>query len=198
MYNTTSQATHVSPETDGNQPPIDTLRQIQRQFDEVLRFLGNLGNQPAAEMGATSLANDAKSTREIDRLLPNVAQQARLQQSHRIARSNYIDGVLGSEVAWDLLLEATIAKIENRRTSITSLTAMTQSPTTTALRWLNVLVERGLLVKTPSMLDHRVVYAEIPDLVFQDIARLILGQKVQSTKSAGPQFSSGLTANHSD
>lgn len=73
----------------------------------------------------------------------------------RQARSNYFDGELFADPAWDMLLDLTAAQAENSRVSVTSLCIAAAVPATTALRWIKQLVENGVLVRIADPTDGR-------------------------------------------
>ncbi len=62
---------------------------------------------------------------------------------------------LFSDPAWDILLDLTAARMEGRSVSISSACIAANVPATTALRWINLLVKEGLLIRGPDHVDGR-------------------------------------------
>jgi hypothetical protein len=62
---------------------------------------------------------------------------------------------LFGEPAWDLILHLFIAAHESRDVSVSSACLGAGVPTTTALRWLNVLEEKGMVLREEDPRDHR-------------------------------------------
>jgi DNA-binding MarR family transcriptional regulator len=60
-----------------------------------------------------------------------------------------------SEPAWDLMLDLFIARREGRRVSVTSAAIAANVPSTTALRWIMLLEEQGVVSREPDARDRR-------------------------------------------
>src|SRR5688572_17554761 len=112
---------------------------------------------------------DRKAPPEADetvtKLEPNDAvlvELARQIYSARRKRSLLNDwSELFGEPAWDMLLDLFIAAHDNRDVSISSACHAAGVPETTALRWLHVLNEKGLLVRHADPEDHRRTFVRI-------------------------------------
>ena len=63
-------------------------------------------------------------------------------------------GLFG-EPAWDILLDLFAAHEEGQSVSVTNLCAAANVPTSTALRWISALEERGKLVRENDPGDRR-------------------------------------------
>ena len=79
----------------------------------------------------------------------------------RRLRSRYFDAHLFADPAWDMLLELFHAELTHRRVSIATLSAASNVPNTTALRWLNTLVKHELVVRKDDPLDGRRVFVDL-------------------------------------
>jgi len=95
--------------------------------------------------------------------LPRLKQIALLEYKRRERRKKYFYSELFGEPAWDMLLELFVAKADGIRVSATSICIASQAPMTTALRWLEILGSRGLIVKQADMLDGRRTLIELSD-----------------------------------
>jgi DNA-binding transcriptional ArsR family regulator len=81
----------------------------------------------------------------------------------RRERETFFPPELFGEPAWDMLLDLYVAQAERRETSVTSLTTGSGGPQSTALRWLALLEELGLMSRMPAVHDRRVIYMKLTD-----------------------------------
>ena len=81
-------------------------------------------------------------------------------------RERFFDASLFADPAWDILLELYLARLEQRRVSISSLCIASAVPATTALRHIRTLVEKNLILREPNPFDGRVAYAELTETAF--------------------------------
>jgi DNA-binding MarR family transcriptional regulator len=79
----------------------------------------------------------------------------------RRLRAKHFDQELFADPAWDILLDLYAAQLEGRRTTVSSLAIAAAVPPTTALRWIQKLTSRGLLVRVSEGADRRRVYIEL-------------------------------------
>jgi DNA-binding MarR family transcriptional regulator len=76
-------------------------------------------------------------------------------------RESYFDRDLFADPAWDMMLDLLASKLEGRRVSVSSLCLAAAVPQTTALRWIRLLGERGLVERSEDLLDARRVYVSL-------------------------------------
>jgi DNA-binding MarR family transcriptional regulator len=81
----------------------------------------------------------------------------------RQLRARFFDGELFSDPVWDILLDLAAARIEHKRVSITSACIASGVPPTTALRWIKVMVDCGLIRREDDIIDRRRSYLELTD-----------------------------------
>ena len=98
------------------------------------------------------------------RLIEKILRMRRL-------RGRYFKPDLFADPAWDILLELCAAHSHNRQVSVTSLCIGANVPTTTAMRWIALMTEEGLLNRRDDPLDRRRVYIAITDDVARALAR---------------------------
>jgi DNA-binding MarR family transcriptional regulator len=88
-----------------------------------------------------------------------VERLTQLQRSRRVE--------LGHELffdpAWDILLEIYLADLQGRKVNITKISDIADIPQTTGLRWIKVLTERGLALRSDDPLDRRRCFIIITD-----------------------------------
>lgn len=76
----------------------------------------------------------------------------------RRLRDQFFDAGLFADPAWDILLDLTAARKERQEVPVSSLCIAAAVPPTTALRWINTLTERGMLLRRADPLDGRRVF----------------------------------------
>ena len=79
----------------------------------------------------------------------------------RRERSAFFPNRLFADPAWEILLALTLAQSRQHRLDITKLCQRVDVPPTTALRWINALVDEGLLVRLADVNDLRRKYVEL-------------------------------------
>lgn len=83
-------------------------------------------------------------------------------RQRRLRQQCFPDTLFG-EPAWDMLLELYVVDLEQGRISVSSLCLASAAPATTALRWLNMLVEEGLARREEDPNDRRRVWVKLSD-----------------------------------
>jgi hypothetical protein len=93
---------------------------------------------------------------------PVWAEVARTAYRDRRRRADiFQDATLFGEPAWDILLDLFIAAKERKRLPVTSACIGAAVPATTALRWLTVLEDKGLILRENDMTDARRVFVRL-------------------------------------
>lgn len=82
---------------------------------------------------------------------------------------------LFGEPAWDILLDLFIQYVDRQKTSSTSAAVAARVPATTALRHLNSLIRRGLLVRHTSDHDLRLQYVGLTESGYLGMLDLLSG-----------------------
>lgn len=83
------------------------------------------------------------------------------------------DPVLFADPAWDMLLDLYITKSQNRRLSVTGACIGANAPLATALRYMSLLQERGLIRRLPDDTDGRRAHVELTDRATTLITELL-------------------------
>lgn len=105
----------------------------------------DLARESSAEQaprGATTL--NARHAQELSRII-----QARRR------RRNFFPAHLFSDPAWDILLTLALAHLKQHRVTVTKLCAGSAAPYTTALRYIQAMVDEGLIERFDDPLDGR-------------------------------------------
>jgi hypothetical protein len=94
-----------------------------------------------------------------------------------IAERRLRDGVLGADLfgepVWDMLLDLFVAHEEQERVSVSSLCIAAAVPATTALRWVNHLVKREMIIRWPDPTDGRRVWIALSPHMVSEMRRLL-------------------------
>lgn len=102
-------------------------------------------------------------------LIDDINVHARLKwiMKMRYRRGRQFGAELFADPAWDILLDLTLARLEGRRTPVSSLCIASNVPTTTALRWIKVMQDKGMIERKADPLDSRRSFVDICEPVFQ-------------------------------
>ena len=124
--------------------------------------IGEPGRGPSVEQLAQRIAgieallahpDDPTSTLDYsDEALASIA--TRVYRARR-RRARHFDAAMFAEPAWDMLLDLFIAKVRGKQERTISLCIAGEVPATTALRWIGVLEEHGLVVRHLAADDRR-------------------------------------------
>jgi hypothetical protein len=118
---------------------------------------------------ATATASPTSKGGRLDRAF----ERAKTIIDLRKRREASLGAELFAEPAWDILLDLFVQRVEGRRTSSTSASIASRAPTTTALRYISALQERGLVTRNVADHDHRVHYVRLSDDAFDKMIALL-------------------------
>jgi Winged helix DNA-binding domain len=79
----------------------------------------------------------------------------------RRVRGKHLGGAIFADPAWNILLDAYACELDSRKMSVSDACIASQSPYTTALRWLRALEDRDLLVRRDDKKDRRRSFVEL-------------------------------------
>lgn len=97
----------------------------------------------------------------IERNAVNLAAKARLIYAQRLRRRAHLSERLLSEPAWDMLLELFMQFAGGAKVSTTSLCYAAHVPMSTALRYVALLEELGMVRRQVSEFDKRIVFVSL-------------------------------------
>jgi len=98
---------------------------------------------------------------------------AQLREMLRIRRmrDHFLPSDLFADPAWDMLLDLMAARLGKERVSVSSLCIAAAVPPTTALRWIRLLTERGILIREADPADGRRIFIALSDAAAEAITR---------------------------
>jgi DNA-binding MarR family transcriptional regulator len=132
----------------------ERLRQLSEEVSQLAATLARL----AMDAGCRQESRGTGSATDVPEVSPKlVASVIRARRQ----RTRYFSEDLFSDPAWDMLLDLFRAEILQQRVSVSSLCIAAAVPATTALRWLKLMVQGGLLIRRPDPVDLRRVYVEL-------------------------------------
>jgi DNA-binding MarR family transcriptional regulator len=139
---------------------LETEKLLQLS-DQVSRIANNLARL-SAEAGVTgtggaAITPDNEAGETVDVPLEIVRAVIRARR----LRANYFESELFADPAWDILLDLLQAELSHRRVAVSSLCMAAAVPATTALRWINSMVDKGLIMRRADQFDGRRVWVEL-------------------------------------
>lgn len=138
----------------------DQLRTKARRLIAAANELLAIAHELEATEGGVRIDDFAASHSAKDS--PIWAEIARSTYRDRRRRADiFADPALFGEPAWDILLDLFIAAKERKRLPVTSACIGAAVPATTALRWLTVLEEKGLIMRENDSNDARRVFVRL-------------------------------------
>lgn len=143
------------------------LRQIESL---LLNLVGNSSRSFDVDRPAIPLMNHVISTRKISPGLPPPDFLRSIARA-RARRGKFFGDDLFADPAWDMILDLAAASGRNERVSVTSLCLASGVPPTTALRWIGILVDRGIFVRVEDEIDRRRSFVELSQSGKRDLAR---------------------------
>lgn len=79
----------------------------------------------------------------------------------RDKRTSFFGPDLFADPAWDILLELYLSHLEQQKVSVTSACVAARVPSTTGLRWLKTLEDRGIIHRSRDPLDGRRMFVAL-------------------------------------
>ena len=104
----------------------------------------------------------------------------------RAARARELPAELLGEPAWDILLDLFINRRRGQRISVTSACTASQVPPTTALRWIAMLVELGLVFREEDQTDKRRAFVSLSGQGEHTVTRLLHGTMNRMRSALAP------------
>lgn len=140
------------------------IQEVRQSFSKIERRFSKSDNQEktqSLEFGNAEPILDQNQTIQKQQIESQLGDIAKRIYDWRREREVIIDVELFSEPAWDILLDLFHQKCLGKRVSVTSCCIASNVPSTTALRWISLLVMKGIVVRQPSGSDHRTTYLEL-------------------------------------
>lgn len=92
----------------------------------------------------------------------------------RRRRESYFPADIFGEPSWDMLLDLYAASADGRDIGVNSLCLASNVPVTTALRWVGILEDRGLVERHRAAHDARLHYVRLSKAAFRDMRKYLI------------------------
>lgn len=151
---------------------VERLLELSEEVSRIAGSLTRLSIGLSASFEKNVQPPDLNKAPEEDLIEPEVSEElvSGLIKARR-ERTRYLSHELFAEPAWDMLLDLLQAELGQRRVSVSSLCIASGVPSTTGLRWLNHMVEQGLVIRRADPQDGRRVFVELAPEVSRDLRR---------------------------
>jgi DNA-binding MarR family transcriptional regulator len=171
-------------------------RQLRLLGNQAMRLAADVAAREAGESQATGERSVFEALKHDSDVWLLVAEDIYRQRQRR--REFFGEDLFG-EPAWDMLLDLYIADKKNKRVSVTAACIGANCPGTTALRWLQQLEERGLLVREADKKDARrnfvrlseQGYARMTDYLWSNRASMLREQGRRPGATLHPEATDG-------
>jgi DNA-binding MarR family transcriptional regulator len=141
--------------------------------EERLRSLKAEVGQMAETLAAMSIA--AVRGQHEARAATNVSPvSVRSLIKAQSLRSNYISDVPLGDPAWEILLDLLAARLESKQVAASSLCIAAGIPSSSAMRLIDTLTSRGVIVRTRDPRDARRSFVELSGTAEQQLRRYLL------------------------
>lgn len=111
-----------------------------------------------ASSNQTHPNDSAAITNEIDSTeLINRAQKSLQWSRFKVDTLNLGSGLF-ADSCWNMCLDIYICDLKDEKVTVSSIAHSSGIPMTTAMRYINVMAEEGLLEKSPNPLDNRMIF----------------------------------------
>lgn len=132
---------------DAPQDADTKLRDIARSLDLLV-----------SELQLVADTHHITPPRSDDETLDRAIQ---IYRNRRRREQIFGDATLFGEPAWDIMLDLFVASRHAKRIAVTSACIGSAVPATTALRWIKILEERGLIEREVDEIDARRIFVRL-------------------------------------
>lgn len=95
---------------------------------------------------------------------PDLADLAQRLLSERMRRARFFGPDMFAEAGWNIMLDLVLATYRGKRVTVSDASLASGAPHATANRWLQKMVDAGLVLRTADERDGRRIFVELsPD-----------------------------------
>ena len=135
---------------------VELSNQISKCANEIVAGL----DTASAEELLLKLAQKNSSKAQIDKIRM-IAWSDRVYDIRRHREKVFKNDDLFADPGWDILLDLFSAHLKGKKISVTSACLAASVPSTTALRWMTVLEEAGLIEREKDSVDARRTFVKL-------------------------------------
>jgi hypothetical protein len=141
------------------------LRDLSEEVGRIAQALASLSEETQAGQGL----RERQRGYEVEPLsyesgMVTADDVRRLIRARRM-RARFFDSELFADPAWDMLLDLAAARLEGGSVAVSSLCIAAAVPPTTALRWIRMMSDQGIFVRSADPMDGRRVFIGLSDRV---------------------------------
>ena len=137
-----------------------------------LQELTELTNKLSSTLASLALTSESGNLPKKYQSTSTVLNFLKFSLAMRRKREQCLPAEIFADPAWDMLLDLSVARLEQRKTSVSSLCIGAAVPMTTALRWVKQLEQLQMIRVTPDPFDRRRHNVAIVDETFNIVLRL--------------------------
>jgi transposase-like protein len=143
----------------------EALAAASEIIDNGLKQLqtNHISSTCGAETQVTEKTQSALKLKPCNLSQNSLLTAARKLVEQRRARANFLPDITFGEPVWDILLDLYIAEEIKKPISVSSACLAAGVPATTGLRYVTMLTIEGIILRTPSPRDYRVIYLTLSD-----------------------------------
>lgn len=153
-------------EEPGGEEPVNELQHITAQVALIAQRLAELSGEQADYSDIGKVRSPAAGYRGADSDFELTSYMVTMVLRQRRLRDNFFDASLFADPAWDILLDMTQAHLDAKDVSVSSLCIAACVPPTTALRWIKLMSDAGLLERRADEADGRRAFIALSDEAF--------------------------------
>lgn len=150
VHNAAHNISHHAAERGSHFDGMDRIEQLKRDAERV-----------------AAMVTELMATRPEEAARPITAARIRARIKARRLRERFFPADLFADPAWDMLLDLSAARLEDRPVSVSSLCIAASVPTTTALRWIKRMCDEGMLLRAADPNDARRAFISLAPQVVQ-------------------------------
>ncbi|WP_395333233.1 winged helix DNA-binding protein [Novosphingobium sp. BL-8H] len=150
---------------------LDAIEERLSSLVGGLQFLVPTHHEPDSEQYVPDIVGFPINVDGLSRA--QLGKAARQIYRSRRKRDALMPSHLFGEPAWDLLLDLFASTCEGRRISVTSACVASSVPSTTALRWIGILIDAGMVVRSGDQKDGRRTFVNLTPKGYSMMAEYI-------------------------
>lgn len=120
-------------------------------------------------------AQQATGSQNITDCFPLASPEAHALRDYRTRRNR--DRVFGADLffdpAWEIMLDLFIARCRNKEICVSSACVASNAPPSTALRYLGLLIDQGIVIRRESESDRRMKQVSLSDRAFLQMSEIL-------------------------
>ena len=152
-----------------DETPRPQLVDLERRLELMCQ---QLGSHSPTEMGVPSgVATDGAC--DLPDLVTLAAKARAIYVGRRARDSLFGLPTIFAEPAWDIMLDLFAAKGEGQSVSVSNSVEAAAVAPTSALRWIQTLIDYGLLQRVPDPIDRRRCFLQLSERGFDLVSRAV-------------------------